>query len=409
MRLRCERVVHGGLCVAHADGGATVLVAGAIPGEAVDVLLRYRKKNTWFGDVVSAAEASPHRVPAPCRYVPECGGCQLQHVAYQHQLQLKREIVLDALRRQRVPLDCDVRVCGMDEPWRYRQRGEFHVVRDGDRVGLGFNRARSWRPVAVDDCLIHDAAITCALPELRRMVDEGGSPSLTALHVTLGEEGTELLMRAKPRRALDADAVDAAALRMPGETRLVTDSTTVRWRGHSFRVSPGAFMQVNVAQLEALYGAALHGLSAEAGQRVVDAYAGVGMLAVEVATAGAVVTCIESNRESARLGVLNARLNGVEERVRYVAAAAEEALPTAGDVDRLLLDPPRAGCDGRVTGWLALAGPERVVYVSCDPATLARDLHVLVASGPYTVTETAIVDMFPQTYHVEVVATLARA
>ena len=135
------------------------------------------------------------------------------------------------------------------------------------------------------------------------------------------------------------------------------------------------------------------------------------MLSAVLAGEAREVVCIESNRSAAAMGRLNARINEVADRVRYVVAPVESALPEvagAGRVDGLVLDPPRAGCGGQVTGWLALAGPPRVVCVSCDPATLARDLHVLVASGPYAVDSVDVVDMFPQTYHVETVVALRR-
>ena len=126
---------------------------------------------------------------------------------------------------------------------------------------------------------------------------------------------------------------------------------------------------------------------------------------------GAEVLCIEESHDSARLGLLNARLNGVEARVRYIARPVEQALAAlaaAGSVDAAVLDPPRAGCASSVTGWLALAGPPRIVYVSCDPATLARDLRLLSVSGPYTVERMELVDMFPQTHHVEALVLLRR-
>lgn len=405
-------MVHGGLCLARGDDGVAVLVAGAIPGELIDAELRYRKGATWFAETVAAVEASPHRTEPPCPYVPQCGGCQLQHVAYPEQLELKRAMVTDALRRQGVTAPEPVRVVGMSDPWRYRRRGEFHVVAgDGAHAaGLGFNRARSWRPIAIDDCLIHDALITRALPVLRDMVREGGSARLGTLHLTAGEDGRELLLRAKPANALDAAAVDAASLRMPGGARLTTDSTSLRWREHTYRVTPDAFVQVNVAQMGSLYDAVIAGLDGHVGRRVIDAYAGIGVLAVDLAATGAQVVCIESNRAAARLGVLNAQLNDVADRMRYVVAPVETALAAAAaPSDLVILDPPRAGCAGNVTGWLALAGPRRVVYMSCDPATLARDLHVLVASGPYDVNDVVVVDMFPHTHHVETVVTLTRA
>jgi len=406
-------MVHGGLCVASADDDVSVLVAGAIPGELVDVELRYRKRQTWFADTVAAAEASPHRVAPPCPYVPECGGCQLQHVTYAHQLELKSDIVRDALRRQHVHVPDDVRVLGMGDPWRYRWRGEFHVVPGASGAadaGLGFNRARSWRPIAVDDCLIHHDLITDSLPVLRELVREGSDGALGTLHLTVGDGGAELLLRSRPRSALSAAAIDRAALRLPHDARLSVDSTSITWRGRTYRVSPDTFIQVNVAQMDALYGEVLAALGDVSRARIVDAYAGVGMLAVELAARGAGVVCIESNRSAARLGALNARLHDVEDRVRYAVAPVEQEIARAAAGARsLVLDPPRAGCAGSVTAWIALAGPANVVYVSCDPATLARDLHVLVASGPYTVRAVTVVDMFPQTYHVETVVSLERA
>jgi 23S rRNA (uracil1939-C5)-methyltransferase len=336
-------------------------------------------------------------------------------VEYTHQLEIKRGILLDALQRQGVTAPQSVELTGMEDPWRYRWRGEFHVVPGQQGVtdaGLGFNRARSWRPIAVDDCLIHHPAITDSLPLLQSILRTGGSSQLRVLHVTVGDSGGELLIRGKPRRALSDAAIDDAVVRGESALRLATDSTSLTWRGHSYRVTPEAFIQVNWQQMEALYAAVIRGLADYAGKRIIDAYAGIGVLAVELAARAQSVVCIESSRAAARMGVLNARLNDAADKVTYVLEPVEEALPRLAvdaEQDLLILDPPRAGCDSRVTAWLALAGPDRVVYVSCDPATLARDLHVLVASGPYRIASLEIVDMFPQTYHVECVATLLRA
>ena len=414
--LRCGRMVHGGVCLAQADDGAAVLVAGAIPGEVVRAVLRYRKRSTWFADAAEVLEPSPHRVAAPCPYVPECGGCQLQHIAYDHQVTLKQEILLDALRRQGVTPLSEPRVHPMSEPWRYRRRGEFHIVPGADGAagaGLGFNRARSWRPIAVDDCIIHEKPITDSLPALRDFVrSEGATAQLATLHVTLSDERDELLVQPRPAGALPQAAVDELALHLPPRLWLSTNGTTLRWRGHTYRVTSGTFVQVNRTQMETLYGCVLGGLDVRGGRHIADAYAGVGILPVHMASLGADVTCIESNRESARTGVLNARMNDVSARVRYVLATAEEALPRLAaerPFDAVVLDPPRAGCGGTVTGWLALAGPDRVVYASCDVATLARDLHVLTVSGPYAIEALDVVDMFPQTYHLETVAVLQRA
>ncbi|MGO8686996.1 MAG: class I SAM-dependent RNA methyltransferase [Candidatus Dormibacteria bacterium] len=410
--VRCERMVHGGLCLAHSDG-ATLMVDGGIPDELVEVVLTFSKGRTWFCRVESVREASPDRVAPPCPYVAECGGCQLQHVGHQRQLLLKREVVVDALRRAGVAAP-EPRLHPMADPWRYRWRGEFHVI-PGERglsdATLGFNRARSWRKVAVDDCLIHHPTISGSLSRLRELVRSGGEPGLSVLHVTVGESGDELLLRAKPAAALARAAVDEMAASLPELARWSTDLTTLHWRGRAFRASPESFIQVSWGHLDALYGCVLDGLGDLRGRRVVDAYAGIGVLSAVIAGEAREVVCIESNRSAARMGRLNARINEVADRMRYVVAPVEDALPEVaaqGPVDALILDPPRAGCGGRVTGWLALAGPPRVVCVSCDPATLARDLHVLVASGPYAIDSVDVVDLFPQTYHVETVVALRR-
>lgn len=405
-------MVHGGLCLAHAEG-ATLLVDGGIPDELVEVGLTFRKGRTWFCRVERVLEASPDRVQPPCRYVPECGGCQLQHVAAPRQLALKGEVVLDAMRRAGVVVP-GIRLHGMADPWRYRWRGEFHVIPGEEGVAdaeLGFNRARSWRKVAVDDCLIHHPRIAGSLPRLRELVRRGGSAQLSVLHVTVGEAGDELLLHAKPASALDRGVVDTMAASLPEPERWSTDLTTLHWRGRAFRVAADSFIQVSWGQLDTLYGCVIAALGDLRGLRVVDAYAGIGVLSAVLAEQAGEVVCVENNRSAARMGQLNARINEVSDRVRYVVSAVETALPhlaVAEAVDRLVLDPPRAGCDGAVTAWLALAGPPRVVYVSCDPATLARDLHLLVASGPYAVESFDLVDMFPQTHHVESVVALSR-
>lgn len=412
-------MVHGGSCLGRApDGeGETVLVDGAIPGELVDAVVTRGSRGVTRARVDEVIEASPDRVEAPCAYYGVCGGCDLQHVAYPRQLELKREVVLDAMRRQGVPLPAgELPVHGMEDPWRYRWRGELHVVRAergnrGEPVGLGFNRARSWTPVAIDDCLIHHRRISSSIPALTALVRDAGDEKLQVLHLTAGDGGDELLIQPRPARSLDAAAIDSAALAVEAGTRWLTGATTLQWRDMAFRIESRSFIQVNQGQMGVLYDRALAALADTDGLRVVDAYAGIGMMSSAIARTAREVVCIEENPTSARLGLLNARLNGVEDRVRYDCRTVEVALPEAAAsdaVDAVVLDPPRAGCAGSVTGLLALAGPPRIVYVSCDPATLARDLHILAGSGPYEVEALEIVDMFPQTHHVECVAALRR-
>jgi 23S rRNA (uracil1939-C5)-methyltransferase len=398
LTLSCERMAHGGACIAHAEG-TTIFVEGAIPGETVIAELRYSKAKVWFAKTTEVIQASPHRVEAPCPYFGECGGCQLQHVDYGYQVELKKEVVMAAMHHAKVELP-SVSVHPCTKQHGYRWRGEFHVI--GEQ--LGFNRMGSWDKIPVDDCLIHHETIRKALPALRDLIRE--TKGLHNVHLTVGDGGKELLVVGKPQSALPDDVV---AQHAPDGAQWSTDSVTLRWRDLIFRARSESFIQVNQHQAGVLYDLALGMLGETEGKTVVDAYAGIGMLSCAVAKQAGRVICIENNRDAASLGVLNAKLNGMEDRIEWIPEPVEDSLSNAAaKCDALIVDPPRAGCDSRVTGWLALAGPPKIVYISCDPATMARDLKLLTVAGPYKVEDFAVVDMFPQTYHVECVAQLNR-
>lgn len=402
-------MVHGALCLATLEDGAKLFIEGGIPGEDVEVELLFTKKRSWFGRVSKVLSASEHRVDAPCKYYGDCGGCQLQHVNYQQQLGLKKEIVADALQRQRVTFP-EIGVHGMEDPWRYRRRGEFHVIA-GDAgmqdAQLGFNRQRSWKPIAVDDCLIHHRTITDSIKPLRTLIGAGAKPDLSTLHLTVGDGGRELLISPKPKGSINPDALDAAS----GSQNFnwSTSETSLTWRGRKFEVTPQSFIQVNQTELDTLYSLVLAGLGTY--DLIVDAYAGIGMLATVLAEQAQTVICIENNPAAVAMGRLNADLNGVGDRIEWIQDKVETALAAAVSgmaCDAIVLDPPRAGCESNVTAFLALAGPPKIVYVSCEPSTLARDLRVLSASGPYYIESVDVVDMFPQTHHVETVVVMGR-
>jgi 23S rRNA (uracil1939-C5)-methyltransferase len=402
-------MVHGGLCLSKLEDGATLFVEGGIPGEDVEVELLYAKKKVWFGRTRKVLSPSPDRVEAPCPYFGECGGCQLQHVAYARQLKLKEEIVRDAFERQHVDAPA-FGLHGMDDPWRYRWRGEFHVIPGKDGMHdaqLGFNRQRSWRPIAVDDCLIHHHTITDAIKPVCDLIAAGARPDLSTVHLTVGDGGKELLINPRPKDAIDPAAIDVAA--RSGAVNWSTTETSLSWRGRSFRVTPQSFIQVNQGHLDTLYSLVLDAVGGF--ELIVDAYAGVGMLATILAEQAQTVICIENNPGAVAMGRLNAELNGVSDRIEWICDGVESAL--AGAVcgmacDAVVLDPPRAGCENSVTAFLALAGPPKLVYVSCEPSTLARDLRVLCTSGPYRIKSVDLVDMFAQTHHIETVVVMDR-
>lgn len=408
-----ERMVHGGHCTVKDPVGATVLVAGAIPGEDIEVEVTSRRAKSWFGKTTAVLTPSPHRIDPPCPYVPRCGGCQLQHIEVSHQLTLKRDIVMDQFHRAHVDVSSvEPHLIASVSPFDYRWRGEFHVIRDaksGMPPLLGFKPARSWTPFPIDDCLIHHPTIRKSLGPLRKLA--AALPEASTLHVTVGGDGDELLISGRPKGSVSMTPLTQMGDVVPAGMRWVSTTTDMEWRGHHYRVSPESFIQVNRATMERLYGVAIEAMGDISGMRIADAYGGMGVLAIELALKARTVVCIETSRSACQMGIVNAQANGVVDKVIFDPHPVEEALPRLSaqePFDLVMLDPPRAGCDSTVCAWLALQGPQRLIYMSCDPATLARDLSVMTRMGPYRITSVDIVDMFPQTYHVETVVAMER-
>jgi 23S rRNA (uracil1939-C5)-methyltransferase len=408
--LRPSSPAHGGASVAREDGKVW-LVTYALPGEVVEAEPRGRQGGVAVAAATRVLEPSPYRVEAPCPYFGTCGGCQLQHAAYAHQLELKRQVVEEAWARAGLRLPPDVAVLGMDDPWRYRIRGEFEAVAGADGWRFGFHKMRSHSLLAIDSCVIHDARIERALPAFAQAANELQLTGLQNLLLTVEPSGRGLLWRLRfhgrePRWPREEFAHRVSAL-LPDAT-LLDDALTVEFWDLAFRVRSDTFVQTNYRQMLVLYRTALDMLQPRPEERILDLYAGIGTISVAVARDGASVTAIEENPHAVQLGRLNARINSA--RVEYLPGKVETVLRgiRLGRHQAAILDPPRAGCEPAALAELIRLGPERLVYVSCEPSTHARDLVGLVRGG-YRVRRAAIVDMFPQTYHVESVALLERS
>ena len=304
------------------------------------------------------------------------------------------------------PLD-RIDVLGMDDPWRYRLRGEFHVLRRGGAVSLGFFRKHTYQTLPIDACLIHVEAIERALPAFARAAEDPAAARVTALQFTWAPGSSDLLWAPYPPGSADT----AFGLRAAGwipELNLNDDSIGIEDAGRHFRVRPEAFVQVNARQRDVLYERAVAMAQLRGSERVIDAYAGIGMLTARLADNAAEVIAVEESPYAVRLGELNMQLNGCG-NVRYLRGQVEDAVGRLDrPVDVLVLDPPRAGCAEAAVEAMANLRAERIVYISCDPSTLARDVDRFGAAGRYTLVEVAFVDMFPQTYHIEAVVKLER-
>jgi 23S rRNA (uracil1939-C5)-methyltransferase len=352
----------------------------------------------------------PHFGPGESRpdFLTQCGGCQWQHASYAYELKLKRQVVEEAWSRAGLRLPPDTPVLGMDDPWRYRIRGEFEATATSDGVRFGFHRGRSHTVQPITTCPIHDERIERALPAFAQAASELGLIGLQNVHLTVEPNGPGLLWRIRFRdRGPHQEVAHRVAELLPDQVLLEGTMPLSFW-GLSFRVAAETFVQTNYGQMLVLYETALDMLAPSAGDRILDLYAGIGTISVAVARSCESVTAIEENPHAVQLGRVNARINAV--RVEYVRGLVEKALRQVriGRHNKAVLDPPRAGCEPAALAEILRLGPERLVYVSCEPSTHARDLAALVRGG-YRVRRAAIVDMFPHTYHIESVALLERS
>ncbi|WP_309121589.1 23S rRNA (uracil(1939)-C(5))-methyltransferase RlmD [Paenibacillus sp.] len=438
--------------------GFTLFVPGALPGERVRARATELRKNFGRAELLEVLAASPDRVAAPCAVYARCGGCQLQHFAYGAQLRWKRQLVVDALERigkLRVapsPAASSVAgngrilvhpVLGMDDPWRYRNKAQVPIGFDLEEGGLvgGFYEQGSHRIVSTDACLIQHERNDDAVLAAKRIAREIGieaydekSRSGWLRHVVAKVSfatGEMMLVLVGTTRSVDG--LDALVARLrdelphvvsiclnvnPDETSAVFGRETAtlwgadvifdRIGGIRFAISARSFYQVNPVQTERLYGKALEYAALEGGETVIDAYCGIGTISLFLARSARQVYGVELISDAVLDARANARLNDID-NADFAVGRAEVVLPAwreqGIDADVIVVDPPRKGCDSALLDTLVAMRPERIVYVSCNPATLARDLAALEAGGFRTV-EVQPVDMFPHTGHVECVSQL---
>ena len=378
-----ERILPGGAGLAHADG-RTLLVALAAPGDRAMVRIERVQGRVAFASIVEVLSPSPVRVEPPCPYFGRCGGCDFQQLSYEAQLASKVEIIRDCVRRiARIEFTGDIPITSSPNIWHYRSRAQWQ--HDPQRKWLGYYERASHRVCDVAQCPVLVPGLQATLESLREQMKEDLLPEeLTELQAVAGDEGASLAppVREHPTREVSR-----------------------RINGHIYRFSAEGFFQINHELLEPLLAAAL--LNAH-GQTAVDLYCGAGLFTLPLSQRFQRVFGVEANAQAigyARRNLEEANLRNATFEVSRVGDWLAEHGEQLAPVDFVLLDPPRAGAeDGALEGILALK-PLHISYVSCDPATLARDLKALAAGG-YRLDSLAAFDMFPHTHHVETVAHL---
>lgn len=384
LRLSLTDMAFEGGAIGRHDG-QVVFAAYGIPGEEAVVEIERYSKDYLMGRVVEVLSPSPHRVEAPCPYFGTCGGCQWQHIDYPFQAELKARIVGEQLRRigkfEEPPVAATVTA---EERWHYRNHARFSTDRQGQ---LGFVSLLRRRFVRIDHCRIMHPWINGVLERL-----QGKCAGLHQVAIRYGVRTEQALIH--PSLKEIDDSIPS------GQT-----SYEEELLGKRFRISGASFFQVNTRQAEVLIEVVRDRLALAEDQLLLDAYAGVGTFAVLLAPHVKRVIAIEESPAAVADAVINQA--GINNIVFY-QGKVEQILPDLRQRPQAaILDPPRVGCHPDTIAAVLKRPPARLVYVSCDPATLARDLRALCRGG-YRLQEVQPVDMFPQTFHIECVATLVR-
>jgi len=416
-RVQIRALSSDGAGVGSLDDGRVVFVPRTAPGDEVRVRITHGKPRWARGRLRELLVASPDRVAPACPYYEECGGCTLQHVAYAQQLHWKSDTVREALRRiSHVDIEPPDVVPSPKER-NYRSRVTFTLIRlPGGRVVAGFHHlSMPHRIVDVEEgCILPEPAVASVWTGLRRAWGEGARrlPAGRELRLTLRavDEGVILVVeggRGPGRSDILLREVEGLvavwAARPNGGGKLLAGLTHVHDTrfGETLQTGPTTFLQVNREASEALHRWVVEQGLVRGGEKVVDAYCGVGSYGRDLARSGAEVLGIERDSDAARAASRDA-----PESFTVWTGAVEDHIQEALPADLVVLNPPRSGVDERVTEVLQAVGPPRLIYVSCDPATLARDIGRL--SSSYEVANVRAFDLFPQTAHVEVVVVLER-
>ena len=418
--IRVEKLVYGGEGLGY-HSGKPVFVPFVLPGEVVEVFPTEESRKLIRGLPGQVQEPAADRIAPQCPYFARCGGCHYQHLDYEKQLALKVNLLRETLRRLgKVEWTGDIPAHAA-EPWNYRNRVQLRLAphpAQPENLQVGFHRAGSHTLCAIESCPISSAKLNRLVAVLNRLSQQRKLPlSLRRVEAFADDrDETCLLTLAAPRLDFDAAAlIELLRTELDGLLSIELHETATERRrqdglgwiyyqvgGHRLRVSHGSFFQVNRHLLPTLVERVTGGLE---GKVALDLYAGVGLFARALAEKFDRVVAVESSHHAAAdLAANVADSPHVEPR----AASVEEFLQQSPEkCDTVILDPPRTGLGRGVTDHLLELAPPRLVYLACDPATLARDLQRLLPA--YRLTALELIDLFPQTFHIEALARLERA
>jgi 23S rRNA (uracil1939-C5)-methyltransferase len=444
LELHVDSLAYGGNGVARLNG-FVVFVRRGLPGDTVRARVTKVKRSHAEALAVEVLEPGPQRTDAPCAHYPACGGCRFQDLAYEAQVESKQAQVADALRRiggiQQPPLEP---IVPAESVFHYRNKLEYSFTRTPSGAALGFHKAGRWDEVLeIERCWLTTElgnAIRAAVRDWAR--EEGleaydqadGTGYLRHLVVREGRNTGQALVQlvTAPGERFETGYLVDVLRRFPavrsihwsvneGPAEVTNLPTTLLWGdeaieeelcGLRFRVRPNAFLQTNTAMAERLYALAAEAAELSGNETVYDLYCGIGTIGLVLSRQALTVWGVEVSEESVACALENADLNGITNAAFFagnVGQSIEELRERAGGPDVVVVDPPRAGLAGKALRRVGRLGAPRLVYVSCNPTTLASDVKVLISDHGYQLERARPVDMFPHTPHVETVALLRLA
>jgi 23S rRNA (uracil1939-C5)-methyltransferase len=400
LEITLNGMAYPGKAFGRDDGGRMVFVAFGLPGEKVLVKIEKSHKRWAEAQLLEILEPSPERISPKCPHYQECGGCHYQHLPYARQLEVKAEIVASQLERIGGILDPPVSpTIPSPMQWNYRNNLQFSLDHESR---LGFHALQSDRVIPIKECHLPSADLMDLWPRITLTEN----PGLQRISVRSGMNGERMVVFHSdgiPDFDLQVDLPasvvwlsDDGMLVLAGEGYLVIEALD-----RPFRVSAGSFFQVNNSVTGDLLQEAISLLDPQPEDVILDLYAGVGLFSAFIAERGARLIAVEESAWAAEDFSIN--LDEFD-TVELYESSVEDALPLLpAQANKVFVDPPRAGMDRKVIENLRNLSPERLVYVSCDPATLSRDAKLILESG-YNLEKVTPIDLFPQTYHIETVS-----
>ncbi|RJQ43958.1 MAG: class I SAM-dependent RNA methyltransferase [Nitrospiraceae bacterium] len=407
LRIKIDRPAYGSISIGRHEGKIVMIKGAVLPGEIAEVIIESERKDYLTARVREVIEPSQHRILPACKYYGICGGCHLQHIPYEKQVSMKEEILQDCLRRiAKSDIQLSSSLIG-DRHWNYRVRGQFKV----SSHGMGFYRENSREVVDIDICPLMTDEVNKIFSCVRAQMND---PRIREIHITNRDGFTAMI---KLSSSINTSAINAlvSRFREMGFTGICieTPDKSVTCYGKEYvtfsidnvkyTVSPRTFLQSHWTLNAKVIKFMREHLGPVKGKKMLDMFSGAGNFSLPLSME-AEVTAVEENPYAIEDGIRNLQFNNIR-NCRFINSSAED-FQIKEKYDIIILDPPRAGLTNRAMSSVLTARPERIVYISCNPATFSRDMKKLLKE--YACESVHMIDFFPQTYHIESIAFLVR-